>query len=395
MNQTILIIWNEGWACQIDAFKINRVPFDLYVGYNFGCSFDSYRHIFYNYRSFWNDQSNEEVKSVATYVSNIIKKNNYDYIFPTFVDKYIEYWAYQNEKFNLKGIKPSSAQHLKSKNRYYKILKEQEISVPVIYGIIEEYKNIKNLQFPLICKPIQGTGSEGIKICFDNKDLETFLNDNQEFFPYIIQEYIEGTTVCVIGHIVNGRTVIDLIYDIETSSSPYCVETGFTFPSKFNYIEKLIQKDIDRFAKFIGLDDSPFMLDVIIDKQGKYFFIDFGARISVSIYRLMYYLDNADYFYNLANRILNGIDFSVKKEKSYICRHIILNSGQIKSITYKNLEGIVDYNLPKVGDIIIECKNDFDTALQNYFVISVGDSIEEAELNYIDFKNSIEVVYQS
>lgn len=400
MNQTLLVIWNDLWHYQIESFKSNCVIYDIidiWKDFNQSDFINNGRNRFVYPGPRWFEQSIDDKKNIASLYKNILSNNKYDYIFPTWMDVDVEPWADANELLNLKGIRPSAAQYLKSKNDYGKILKELKISTPQIYATLLDYQYIENLKFPLICKPTLGTSGEGIKICNNYQELEKFLTDsnNQRYYPYIIQEYIIGTTVCVVGHISNGKTFVDLIYDIETSDPPYCIETGYKFPSIFNFIEESVRNDIETFANHIDLDNTPFMLDLIVDSEGNYYFIDFSARISYSIYQLMYYLGNSDYFYNLANKILNNKDFCIKKEKSYIYRHFMFPTGVVESTQYRKFSDIKELNLPLPNQKIDEFKNDFDVNVTECFAIVVSDNLKKSEQTWKDLKESIKLIYKS
>jgi hypothetical protein len=169
---------------------------------------------------------------------------------------------------------------------------------------------------------------------------------------------------------------------------------GYSFPSPADFIEHSLKKDIEKFLSHTKLNDTPFMLDLIIDENGKYYFIDFSPRISTSIYLLVHYMGNEDYFYNLANKILNGVDFIMKKQKSVIHRNFCFEPGIVDSIEYTNDENIKELRLPKISDTIKEIKNDYDVHHNEYFCVIIGDSLTEAEKTWEKVNKSIKICYK-
>ena len=229
----ILIFWNELWDYQIEAFSRPDVTFDV-INTSQGlvdvtrCS--NAKNIFSYNGPAWNKRTKIDEENIITLYKKVLAENKYDYIFPAWMDSKLPALAIANEYYQLKGIKPKSLERLAGKHVYGKILKELNICTPVIF------ESSESLKFPVICKPSFGTAGEGIKICHDNDELANCLDNNKKLQPYIIQEYVQGKTVCFIGHISEHKVFIDLIYDIETSESPYCIETGYTFPSSYEFI---------------------------------------------------------------------------------------------------------------------------------------------------------------
>jgi len=393
MRQNILIFWNFLWKYHIDSFKNNNITYDIVdvCRYFDKSEFVSNGKNKFTYNGpYWNEQTEEDKENILTLYKKVLHETKYDYIFPCWMDSDLPALAYANEYYKLKGLKSKPLKSILGKSVYGEILKKLNISVPKIY------QDIDHVEFPMICKPSFGSAGEGIKICYDSEELSNFLSnsDNKKYQPYILQEYILGTTVEVIGNVVNGKVSIDLILNIETSKPPYCAEIGYTFPSSADFIEHSVKRDVEKFINHIELDDTPFMLDLIVDKDEQYYFIDFSPRVSFSIYLLMHYMGNADYCYNIANKVLNRVDFTVKKQKSVIHRHFCFEPGIVNSIEYINDENIKELRLPKISDTISEIKNDFDVASNSYFCIIIGDSLIEAEKTWDRINNSIVITYK-
>ena len=378
MKQKILVIWNDHLHYQIDEFFKNNTDVDVIITsneiYPEETIIKQFKNVYYYDGPRWYNQTKEDEQNIENLFLQIFKDNQYAYLLPTWQDKHIEFYSYINEKTKMPGI--SSFKDLKGKHNYYKIFNELGIPTPANY--------ISSYNYPLICKPSYGSGSEGVYICNSKEELQNFCKENNTD-DYIFQEYKQGKTVCIVGHIYQSKVNIDLIYDIEISAPPYCAEIGFIFPSSFDYLKNNITNYLQKFSEYIKLDNSPFMLDLIIDDSDNFYFIDFSARLSNSIYDLMYYTDNKDYLYNITNKILNDVNFTVKTSKCFIKKHF----STYQTDSNINDKGIVSYKLSnkKLDNMF---KNDFDICDCKNYVISVNNDFDLCYENLNKFLNSIQ-----
>jgi hypothetical protein len=354
--------------------------------------------------------------SIAKTAEFLFEKNNYTCIFPSFGDRSILTIADLNKKYNLIGISPEAAILIGSKINYYQVWKDLEIPFPVIYDIVESCDTLstppETIKFPCIVKPSVGTASVGIQIIEDQESLIDFFDDTDEKThkyqeqhgsrykklqycsgtkEYIIQTYVEGTVVSFIGHVYNSQIVFDFIFDIESSSYPYAAETGLIYPSKYSTELLILQvtKYLEKFFKKIKFNNSPFMLDIIIDKAGEIYFIDFSPRLSVS-HTLLWHAGEKDYGYKLINKLLYGIDFVLSIDRSVLFRHLPFEKREIQQIEIKEKHLADVISLPK-GKIQM-VRNDL-SVFNNGWAIFTGKGLEEIEEKYQNFISGMTVTY--
>jgi hypothetical protein len=382
MKQKILIFWNPEWIYQIDTFIENNCYIDIVVlSTEHTVSKKIQQHVnqvYYYAGPKWNERLEEDGVNIINLVNEIFSKNRYDFVFPDWLDRDIEFFATINERAKIPGIKDYKS--IYGKHRYYEIFNKLSIPTPLIF--------IDSHHYPLIYKPSYGTGGQGIYICNSKEELRKVLNTRNEH--YVLQQYINGTTFCVVGHVHQFTVNIDLIYDIEITSPPFCAEIGFVFPSKFSHLEFKIKKFIQSFVDYINLNNSPFMFDLIIDADENFFFIDFSPRIATSIHDLMYYIDNKDYFYNITNKILNDIDFTLKKTKCFVKKMFLMDNYSDKKFRYILNDGIKELQLLTNKDQLI--KDDVDVEYNTGHVIATSDNLDSCYKtleNFLDI-NSIE-----
>lgn len=356
-------------------------------------------------------------KSFSSTIKKIFKHNNIDYIFPTYSDNKIIQIAKLNKKYNLPGVKLFTAKKISDKKKYGKIWEKINIPTPKIYQTVKGLEELsspsKKIKFPCIVKPVGGGGGVGVKIIESNAQLIDFFKDSDikkhnwqikksnkfkgpsyENFEndYLIQEFIQGDIVSGFGHVINGNTTIDYIYDINSAPAPYPSEIELIFPSKY-YSEPFkdqILSFMKKFIKEIELDNCPFMFDLIVDENNQIYFIDFGARASANVQMLLKFTGEQDYYKKLVEAIINNKKISIKGSPVKM-KMLPLAPGKIKSIEIKK-KNLAEYiKLP--NGTIYHAIND-NVVLNNGFVIVTGKSLEEIDIKIKDIFESINVIYE-
>lgn len=354
----------------------------------------------------------EILKEVERAISDL----DYHYIYPLFPDTFVEAIGEINERYDLPGIKSRAAKFLNNKSKYYSIWKELGISHPIVYAEIPAFCEIthisKDIVFPCIVKPSSGFSSLGVQIIENKKDLLNFFKDvdrqthqhqekhkdkfkNIQYLSmgnsYLVQEYIDGSIISVTGMIKNHKIDIDLIYEIETDCYPYAAETGFKYPTEYdkNEFRKKITEDMYKFFKYIDLNDSPFMLDIVV-KNNKLYYIDFAARLSAITFNLFIKTNEIDFSTKVVNKILLDKDYRINLNP-FVWRKIPLRNGLLKRIEFPDaqLADLIDY--PESSQIMLT-RNDFAVA-HNGKILVTGNSIEEVENKFFKITNSMVVEY--
>jgi hypothetical protein len=120
------------------------------------------------------------------------------------------------------------------------------------YGIINDRytHQIQALavNFPVVVKPNTGTGSIGVMLCYDSRELEYAV---EQAFCYgastgvLIEEYIEGPLYSLeVVFDINKEYAILGITNRELGPAPFFVETGYSFPVYLSgeYVESVIDQ---------------------------------------------------------------------------------------------------------------------------------------------------------
>ena len=199
----------------------------------------------------------------------IAKNYNIKGVF-SFNDTDVESAAIISSKLNIPGVDPEKI--ILARNKYLmrdEIAKHDNTLVPKYY-LINEDKDIPDINFPAVIKPISSAGSKGIFIV-NNRDelLNAYQNlkdisKNDVTFTkygksYILEEYIEGQEFSVEGVVVNNKLHIAGITDKQTTD-PWCLEYRQIFPANYENTQQIKDFAI-KIVKVLRLNNCPIHLE--------------------------------------------------------------------------------------------------------------------------------------
>lgn len=311
-------------------------------------------------------------------LDRILASNQIDYLVPSFPDAMTEKIAEICQRHTVAFVGKSTARMLSSKYNYYRLWKALSIPVPAIYN------EISQVTLPCIVKPYRGQASNGVKILTNTNEIAEFFVADE----YIVQQYIPGDIVSFVGTVVDGRIDIDLCYDIESDAFPYVPETGLSFPSKYSFLQQQVTDYLRRFFDVAQLNNVPFMLDIVVDANGQFYFIDFAARLSMGGLLLMSYGGENNYVSKVLAR-MHQEQFVVQLTGAVLFRQLGLPCGDIKEIYCENSTLAAKLELPK--QVVVA---DHDNCVYpNGYAIIVGDNRDEVEDKFRKCVDSISVEY--
>ena len=251
-----------------------------------------------------------------------------DIIFPLYNDMMFPYI------YEILGFTTHQAEILSSKEKYTAMAKRLGIPVP------NTYNSIQDADYPVIAKPVNGTGSLGVKVLNNDKEYKYFVSGEDIQYNnlgkhYIYQEFLNGPTVSVAGRIVDNELILDCAYTIESSQLPYRAETGFTFVPK-TYDELQLKNYIKLIANELNLSNCVWMADFIL-KDNDFYLIDFSPRLSVSAQAIIKYGANIDYNKIVLDSLLYKDNTKIKFSKSVLFRYFDIPKGEFQVKYNKNI----------------------------------------------------------
>lgn len=126
-----------------------------------------------------------------------------------------------------------------------------EGGVPCARGrLIHNAEEAQGLDFPIICKPRDNSGSRGVKLCRDISELDSCIKEAFEVSKLdtvLVEEFIEGREFSVESLHYDGKSEVVQFTEKKTTEFPYNVELGHKQPANLtddqhNQIRDIIVK---------------------------------------------------------------------------------------------------------------------------------------------------------
>ena len=201
------------------------------------------------------------------------------------------------ERFNLSGIPESIKNTLSYKNNFRQFLQDNGFSsFPkfVLFNGTEIPRNIDSLSFPVIVKPTDNGGNNGITKVNSMQELQAAIDYAHGFSKsgnIIVEEFID-TDLQINGDCVieNGKVLISFlgkhIYPSNSETLPFSTIFGKeVIPQD---IRTGVNNEIEKLISAIGIKSGVLNTEFRISKSGKINFIEVNSRHSGNfIYQLM------------------------------------------------------------------------------------------------------------
>ena len=140
-----------------------------------------------------------------------------------------------------------------------------------------------DMEFPVIVKPTDRSGSRGITKVYSPEELAPAVEDavsNSFEKQAIIEEYLEGdeySCECISFHGEHHFLTFTKKY---TTGAPHFIETGHMEPSDIpEELQEGIRHEIFRALDALGITDSASHSEFKLDEQGRCRIIEIGARM--------------------------------------------------------------------------------------------------------------------
>ena len=264
-------------------------------------------------------------------------------------------------------------------------MKEHGILTPGFMSVDEKNfgKVINELNFPLIVKPTDRSGSRSITKVMNEADLEAAVHravfDSFEK-KAIVEEYVEGSEYSLESLSYGGKHYFLALTKKYTTGSPHFIENGHIQPADLDKEDKIIDvvfKALDALDIEYGAAHSEFRLD----NEGNIHIIEIGARmggdcIGSDLVRLSTGYD----FVRMVLDVGLGIEpkFIKETEPKVSCIRFIMNETDLKGY-YSNRELYPDHFVYESPVEAVGAHRVIDSSSRYGYYITVWDSIEEAE----------------
>lgn len=246
--------------------------------------------------------------------------------------------------------------------------------------------DIQNMNFPIIVKPTDRSGSRAITKVNDISELKEAINRARDISfekRAIVEEYIEGNEYSAECISQNGVHYLLNITKKFTTGSPHFIETGHLEPAGLSNedIEKIrdtIFKSLDALDIKMGASHSEFKYN---SKDKIVHIIEIGSRMGGDFIgsSLVRFSTGYDYLKMVIDCAV-GNDILVKKTLSpvypYVCVKYCFDYNDIKLIQSIDSKNIIDKHISELNNY--EFKNVLDSSTRFGYAIMHFNKKEEA-----------------
>ena len=290
----------------------------------------------------------------------VVEKYNINAITTAATDKPLVMMARIAKKYGFKFFSEETAKL--STDKFLMKQKLTDIGLAFAKGEIIESDTHK-LNYPIVIKPTDNSGSRGVIFCENKDDLKTVFKESKQYTnkAYLLaEEFIDGKEYSIESLHFNGKSKIIQITEKIVTPLPYFIELGHIQPAilEKNVYEKL-EYMLDKATKAFGFENCGAHNEVKI-KNGKITIIEISPRIGGDF--ISSKLVKASTGINMEKALLQIAlgeepNFSESKQAAsgifffYFEHGIISEINDVKSIL--SIPEIIDYSFNlKLGDII-------------------------------------------
>lgn len=292
---------------------------------------------------------------------------------------------------HLPGINYESAEIIKNKASVRRLLLEAHADDTGYSYEIESIgqipKVLPNVIFPIMMKPIDGSGSRGASKVEKAEDFTAaaeFAMNGSISRRAVAEPFIDGKEYGVESFVDNGQIHILAIMQKEMTLPPYYAELGHAIPSGLdNELETKIRNCVYQAICALKINHGSVNMDILITKENKIHIIDIGARMGGNLIgsHIIPIGTGLDYMGNMIRAAVGDPTcWQPKWEASSVATKLLaLQPGKVKQLPDFNAIAAeynvqIEHHLHK-GDIITPYRTNLDGC---GYVIARGYDVEQS-----------------
>lgn len=175
----------------------------------------------------------------------------------------------------------------KSTNKYEMRKAFMENGIPTVKFVKiaskDDVENIINMDYPLIVKPTDRSGSRAITKIFNKTELDNAIKiaiENSFEKKAIVEEYIEGKEYSAEGITFNGVHKFLTITEKKTTGAPNFIETGHFEPAFLSEdMKQKVYKELQKALNALEITNSATHSEFKITPNNEVRIIEIGARM--------------------------------------------------------------------------------------------------------------------
>ena len=191
-----------------------------------------------------------------------------------------------NDRLLLEGVSMNAAEAASDKSKFRDIMKMNGVPQPkyTLASSIEDIIDaVKYVSLPCIVKPVDSSGSRGITILKDTRDVESALKHALKYSRQehvLVEEYITGTEYGSQTYSIKG----DIAYSfLHTDWTVRNIPVGHCMPIPSHNKLSSDMQDVCKKAMRALSYTGPGNVDLIVDKNNSVYVLEIGARIGATL----------------------------------------------------------------------------------------------------------------
>ena len=292
---------------------------------------------------------------------------------------------------NLPGINYASAQILKNKALVRKCLfdaKADDTGYSFEIHSLSEIPNIlPNIKFPIMMKPVDGSGSRGASKVERAEDFVKaceFAMSGSISLRAVAEPFVEGKEYGVESFVDNGEIHILAVMQKDMTLPPYYAELGHAIPSGLSAaLEQKVKDCVRKALVSLNVNHGSVNMDLLITKSGNVHIVDIGARMGGNLIgsHIIPMGTGIDYMGNMIRAAVRDETSwaPVSEPKPVATKLLALTPGKVvelpdfKAIA-KECDVKIEHHL-HIGDTITPYRTNLDGC---GYVIATAENVDEA-----------------
>ena len=211
----------------------------------------------------------------------VVEKYGIDAIVTAATDKPLVMMARIAEKY---GFPFYSVEAAKWSTDKFQMKERFELGgVPHAQGrLISKAEEAEGLEFPVIVKPRDNSGSRGVKLCRNKEELIVSIDEaleNSKLDSVLVEEFIEGPEYSIEGLHHDGKSEVIQFTEKKTTEFPYNVELGHIQPANISdENNQKIREIVSKIGVALRFENCPSHTELKINERG-IFVIETSPRL--------------------------------------------------------------------------------------------------------------------
>lgn len=228
-------------------------------------------------------------------ILQIARNNRPDAVLSAASDLGIYAASVLNKSLNLQGVRPEQVEAVSDKGLFHRL--QQGLGLPAPACVEVESESLPSASFfesvgyPAIVKPFFASGSRGVARVNHYQDLEAMHAETYQQSSgrkgYVFQQFLEGyEEVGCEAMIINGK--VEFLESTHKFTNEHHAPIGHCVPGPLN--KKQIQNvssQINAIAEYLGVEQSPVNLDIMLKAGEAPVIIDMGFRLGGNLLPLV------------------------------------------------------------------------------------------------------------